>query len=314
MGIPLLHYDQLYAGISGTAQKSGNISQLVWRTRGRDRQAYSFHYDYLDRLTQGDYYDIRSTGPVKTDDYFTRIRYAPFPLGEGALSGNRGNISEIDRHGWYPSGGCWTSAISGKGSGRLDHSSADCMLIRIGLGSPKPIRRQYNWFDILDFTYFPGTNRLKTVTDVVALAARPYGFNGSSSSPDYQYDANGNQTYVPNRDVTLTYNHRYPARSGVKILSAGSLVQRKAENAGDTACRRGFLTQRCAEIPRRKRPHRFVTGMYLPETMDFPGTDEIELLYDATDIKIRQTITQSSTTVTRNYVADTTSQTTLSAQ
>lgn len=40
-----LQYDVLHSGLSGTLRKDGNISQAVWRVRGRERQAYSYGYD-----------------------------------------------------------------------------------------------------------------------------------------------------------------------------------------------------------------------------------------------------------------------------
>jgi len=50
-----LQYDALHSGLSGTIRKDGNISQAVWRVRGRERQAYSYAYDGLQRITAGTY-------------------------------------------------------------------------------------------------------------------------------------------------------------------------------------------------------------------------------------------------------------------
>ncbi|MEL7119637.1 MAG: DUF5675 family protein [Bacteroidota bacterium] len=97
-----LRYDQLFSsgasngditGMSGTTQKSGNISQLAWRVRGRDRQSYSFTYDYLSRLKTSDYYDVISSGNASgTNRYNEDINYDL-----------RGNITSLERNGYYSS-------------------------------------------------------------------------------------------------------------------------------------------------------------------------------------------------------------------
>ncbi|MEL7120506.1 MAG: DUF6443 domain-containing protein [Bacteroidota bacterium] len=95
-----LQYDELFSSsngnissMSGTTQKSGNISQLAWRTRGRDRQAYSFTYDYLSRLETSTYYDVTSSGSASaTNRYNENINYDI-----------RGNITSLERRGYYSS-------------------------------------------------------------------------------------------------------------------------------------------------------------------------------------------------------------------
>ena len=57
-----LNYDQVELGASGTAQYNGNIAQLTWRVRGRERQTYGFDYDFLNRLDLANYYDITDGG------------------------------------------------------------------------------------------------------------------------------------------------------------------------------------------------------------------------------------------------------------
>jgi len=32
----------------------GNISQMTWQTRGREKQSYTFKYDYINRMTEAD--------------------------------------------------------------------------------------------------------------------------------------------------------------------------------------------------------------------------------------------------------------------
>ena len=48
-----LQYDVLHAGLTGTLRKDGNISQSVWRLRGRERQAYAYTYYGMQGTTAG---------------------------------------------------------------------------------------------------------------------------------------------------------------------------------------------------------------------------------------------------------------------
>ena len=93
-----LKYDVLQSGLTGTVRKDGNIAQVIWRTRGRERQAYSATYDYLSRMSTASYYDITDGGVVSTDQkYKEEVTYADA----------RGNIATLKRNGMYPDGAAW---------------------------------------------------------------------------------------------------------------------------------------------------------------------------------------------------------------
>lgn len=97
-----LKYDGQFTGMTGdTLQKNGNINQMMWRTRGRERQAYNFSYDYLDRLRSAVYADVNDAGTVSNNTrYNESLTYAD----------NRGNISNLKRVGGQLSGSCWNFA------------------------------------------------------------------------------------------------------------------------------------------------------------------------------------------------------------
>ena len=93
-----LKYDVLQSGLTGTLRKDGNIAQVIWRTRGRERQAYSATYDYLSRMSVASYYDITDGGTVSSDQkYKEEVTYADA----------RGNIATLKRNGMYPDGAAW---------------------------------------------------------------------------------------------------------------------------------------------------------------------------------------------------------------
>lgn len=97
-----LQYDALYTGVSGTLRKDGNISQAVWRVRGRERQAYSYTYDGLQRISTASYSDISEAGTVTASNrYNTSYTYADL----------RGNFSNVQRNGQFLSGSCYTQAL-----------------------------------------------------------------------------------------------------------------------------------------------------------------------------------------------------------
>ena len=156
---------------SPTGQRNGNISQLVWQVRGRERQGYSLQYDYLDRLTTSYYAEITSGGTASTNNKFQEnITYT---------ADARGNIATINRSGNYKTTG-----------------SATCFTV--------------GTIDNLTFTYNTGTIRLQKVADATSVAAaKSQGFNpgSASSTATYGYDANGNTTSDPYKNLTLTYNH-----------------------------------------------------------------------------------------------------------
>ena len=92
-----LNYDQGFGNFA-PAQKNGNISQLIWQTKGQLEQTYGFEYDYLNRLTNarsGTYSPARSSLD-EHDDYGTNYTYDP-----------RGNIMTLERSGVYNTGTGW---------------------------------------------------------------------------------------------------------------------------------------------------------------------------------------------------------------
>ncbi|MCB9082606.1 MAG: hypothetical protein H6555_12945 [Lewinellaceae bacterium] len=98
-----LRYDQLFtttspaggtiSGLIGTLQKGGNIAQLAWRVRGRERQAYSFTYDTLSRMKTASYFDVNTSGTATASSRFN----------EALTYDQRGNINTLQRQGFIQS-------------------------------------------------------------------------------------------------------------------------------------------------------------------------------------------------------------------
>ena len=161
-----LSYDaDIHTGIPSIQRKNGDISQMVWQTRGRDRFGYGFEYDYLNRLTQANYEVIRSDNELvtnQTNKYHVNISYT------NAL----GDIATLQRHG-------------------TTNDNDPC-------GLPE-------MFDDMTYTYYPGTSRIRDISDVAEVAQEGYPAYDTGSA-DYTYDGNGNVTYDPSRKVHIIYN------------------------------------------------------------------------------------------------------------
>ncbi len=103
-----LRYDQLFttssstggtiSGLGGTVQKNGNIAQMAWRTRGRERQVYSFTYDHLSRLSSASYFDVNNSNSATASNCFN----------ESLSYDIRGNILSLQRRGFYQDGSTCT--------------------------------------------------------------------------------------------------------------------------------------------------------------------------------------------------------------
>ena len=76
------------SGTSVTPQYGGNISQVVWQVRGRERQAYTLSYDSENRMTSAKYSDISYSGTVTGGRYDETLTYDI-----------RGNIQTLQRYG-----------------------------------------------------------------------------------------------------------------------------------------------------------------------------------------------------------------------
>jgi RHS repeat-associated protein len=184
-----LYYDSPQGGIgSPVAQRNGNISQLQWQVRGRLRQAYTVQYDYLDRMTDAYYADIDAAGNASTNN----------PYGESVTyADKRGNIGGITRYGLFknnPTDNCWNVDIT----------------------------------DQLGFTYVAGRNRIDKVAEQATNAiARKQGFNPgtATATAQYGYDANGNLTTDPYKNITTPIVYNYLNLPKTITFAGGNMLE-----------------------------------------------------------------------------------------
>ncbi len=93
-----LKYEAPTASLSpngvATPQYGGNISQITWQVRGREKQAYTLQYDAINRMTSAAYSDINASNTVTgSNRYDEKLTYDM-----------RGNINTLQR--WGLNGAC----------------------------------------------------------------------------------------------------------------------------------------------------------------------------------------------------------------
>jgi RHS repeat-associated protein len=192
-----LGYDKLSSN-SGrnftAAQYNGNISGMVWKSDGDDvKRKYDFTYDAANRIMKGIYEqdNAASSWNNTTMNYTMQMGNGADPL--TAYDAN-GNIKAMTQYGW-----------------------------KMGGSTTTPI-------DNMQYTYLPGSNKLKSVTDFNNDALTKLGdFKTNTTHPqaaaktaltaastqtqfdaitDYTYDANGNLNLDNNKAISsITYNH-----------------------------------------------------------------------------------------------------------
>jgi RHS repeat-associated protein len=181
----VITYGSPVTATGAAGQLNGNISSTVWQVAGRDKQAYGFTYDGLDRLTQANYFDINElyvspyTSVFSTDNKFK----------EAVQYDIRGNIIGLQRNGFK--NGAWTTNNYTAG--------------------------EYDEIDNLSYSYDQpssgNVNKSNTLLRVTDNSLPNKGFRFLNTRPaasdyDYRYDANGNLTYDRHKNITkIEYNY-----------------------------------------------------------------------------------------------------------
>ncbi len=197
-------YDVLESGLTGTIQKNGNISQVLWRTRGRFRQTYSYTYDELNRLKTGTYREMNDSGTITVSNtYNTSYSYADL----------RGNFSALSRSGYYLNADCWTqgtldnlSYTYQSGTNKLTSNSETGLSTQGGF---KATSGTYT-YDVNGNTKTDGSKGITNITYNFLNLPTLIDF-GSGKSIELTYDADGRKLkkVVKNTGGTIAYTQHY---------------------------------------------------------------------------------------------------------
>ncbi len=154
------------------AEYGGNITQMAWQVRGREKQVYTFQYDYLNRMTDAHYAEVNAGGN-RTNDLDKYMEQLTYDV--------RGNIQTLKRKG-VTNNSCVVDYLIDDLTYNYIPKNPD--------GTPN---------------YNGTTNRLQQVTDAADLMK---GFKSQANGGTYTYDANGNLKTDPNKGITnIVYNH-----------------------------------------------------------------------------------------------------------
>jgi len=152
----------------GSKLYNGNIAGVIWRGNDHSKvRAYGYSYDKLNRLTHAEFNQQNGNNWDKSAGY-------DFTM-SGVTYDQNGNLQTMNQ----------------MGTPSLNNSS--------------PVQ-----MDALTYTYMPGSNKLYNVKDggVVEPALPDFkDVANAASVQEYDYDANGNQTWDLNKGSTTTYNY-----------------------------------------------------------------------------------------------------------
>lgn len=170
------------------SQLNGNISAVTWQVAGRDKQAYGFKYDDLDRLTDATYFDLTD---VNTNGQWNSTYSTDNKFWEKATYDVRGNITALKRNGYK--WGAWTTN---------GYTAAN-----------------YSLIDDLAYTY-NSQNQVTYIHDAAPNPSLPpnvYGGNTKGfvennqvnmmGGDHYEYDYNGNMKADKHKGMTIEYNY-----------------------------------------------------------------------------------------------------------
>ncbi|MEM9917258.1 MAG: DUF6443 domain-containing protein [Bacteroidota bacterium] len=225
-----LIYDQSYSGLATTSQKNGNISGMVWKTQGGDRQGYRFGYDNWNRLQTAQHtnlseqiggrydcsysYDQRGNllSLNRTGRYHNGLEWETLPIDALTYSyyNNTNRLQTIDDA--INNSSCYDNqTISNNligdntiqsrktltGTGQVDGSSQTIFrsgdAVTLGRG--------------FEVTSSGSGAFVANLDGCVSENPQVSGFIDRNTGQSYTYDANGNLTYDPNKNLKIGYNY-----------------------------------------------------------------------------------------------------------
>ncbi|MEM6316118.1 MAG: DUF6443 domain-containing protein [Bacteroidota bacterium] len=215
-----INYDQAVPSLSADAQKNSNIASLAWQFKGGQLQQYGYSYDFEDRVTAANF-------NLNNNAYGTTYGYD-----------KRGNFTSITRRGVYSDGNSFTSQVIDNMSFTLQSGTNKLQTITDGAPCPtnKVVHQQLDNTELhavasqlqadnivndnatityqagtditlkAGFHAKSGTNFMAKIGDCPQNGFETDGFVERSSNT-YQFDAEGNMIFDPNKGISVLYNY-----------------------------------------------------------------------------------------------------------
>jgi hypothetical protein len=150
---------------------NGNIEEARWKVTRHNPKYYRYGYDGLNRVTVANYGDILLTENPVNGALNLQILETNTYRGWNYAYDAIGNLERLSRNGF--------------------------------IGGPTC---EWGMIDDLTYSYNPQRTHLIGVEDNAPLPGRDKGFKPKPGAGAYLYDANGNMTFDPHKDITITYN------------------------------------------------------------------------------------------------------------
>jgi RHS repeat-associated protein len=173
----IIRYDNPNTDIGNVpVQKNGNISQIEWQVAGREKQAFSYTYDKLNRLTEARYADIH-TGNWSANGWPSQIDKND-RFNETMTYDKRGNIKSLVR----------------KGVMIQENNYYNGLMASL-----------FNTMDNLTYNYATDKNQVTSISDANSGTK---GFKHNGSAAVYGYDDNGNLISDTQKGISnIEYNY-----------------------------------------------------------------------------------------------------------
>jgi RHS repeat-associated protein len=159
-------------------QKNGNISQIEWQVAGREKQAFSYTYDKLNRLTEAKYADIHTGNWGPNGNGWPSQIDQNNRFNETMTYDKRGNIQSLVRKGVLLQDNNFYYGLMASSFGTIDN---------------------------LTYNYTTDKNRVSSISDA---ADGTKGFKHNNSASVYGYDDNGNLISDTQKGISnIEYNY-----------------------------------------------------------------------------------------------------------
>jgi RHS repeat-associated protein len=158
----------------GSAQFSGNVSEILWKSAGLDNQSYGYKYDAMNRLVEANYFN--ATKPVNNGNYTEKI-------GDPTATNPKRDAYDFN--------------------GNIQN------LIRYGKVSSTTTESIFGLVDDLTYSYLGQDNQLTSIEDAKDDSNFDDGFKEPSlgATDEYAYDWNGNTVKDNNKGINpIEYN------------------------------------------------------------------------------------------------------------
>jgi RHS repeat-associated protein len=196
ISVTVIRKDPLFA-MEFDYELNGNMEEARWKVTRHNPKYYRYGYDGLNRVTVANYGDILLTENPANGSLNLQILETNTYRGWNYAYDAIGNLERLSRNGF--------------------------------IGGPTC---EWGMIDDLTYSYDAQRAHLTGVADAAPLPGRDKGFKPKPGAGAYLYDDNGNMTFDPHKDITITYNFLNLPSQIVKTGAGGGAMSLTYDAAG----------------------------------------------------------------------------------